>query len=644
MDNSSRNSFIGFTDFFEALSNKKIIRTKDGSLNIAGNIISLSDFNKLYMNDITSIIANLETTISPEFLPGKDLYSTLNILSSPVLKETKVPEVLKGFYKKLNFALSSKKENRKKFEDGVKNYVDDSETKPAFMIASLDKEIEQSDNSSFRFSSLMPNSSKLMDGYGTLYNGSDILDLANSGYIDSKLPITMLIYKSLHAQDEKSDNFTAPVSYEELLEFYSPEKNPGRMHTLLVNNEFDKSFSDLHNELLENVSSKERKDYIKDVIAETKSLASNPTDYSNDLLNYTSSKILPDQVLSGNITPEFLKAKFIAGEIGISRILKIYESDTKYFESLKSILTPSEIENAHSKGDLGDSSLMYLPKNNRISYLQKGNADLSTIMYLFLHYDGISISELKKIFNTNNISSSLDFYIDEGSSPSKIKELYENFLIDHGCVKKLVSTGILKESDLTKYKFGISKENTYNQIQDSKSVQISDHENNIIFSTTGSFINEQSRENKTLKGTSELFKILGNISEDNSINTPTISHKLENKQNGFLNDYQIIPLRHANLVAFVPQKFTQSTYIMPYQETAYILNAKKLPDYLQDNPSFQEIRYSEKQHEDILRVVSQFEESKSYLEKLGFSEDLSFEEAIRVMTEEYIKIRTKGEN
>ena len=83
---------------------------------------------------------------------------------------------------------------------------------------------------------------------------------------------------------------------------------------------------------------------------------------------------------------------------------------------------------------------------------------------------------------------------------------------------------------------------------------------------------------------------------------------------------------------------------MPYQETAYILNAKKLPDYLQDNPSFQEIRYSEKQHEDILRVVSQFEESKSYLEKLGFSEDLSFEEALRVMTEEYIKIRTKGEN
>ena len=644
MSESSKGIFIGFTDFFQALSSKKITRSKNGDLNISGNIISLKDFDKLYMHDISSMLSNLETTISPEFLPARELYSTLDILSSPVLRETKVPEAIKGFYKKLNFAISANTENRKKFEDGVKNYISESTVAPVFMIASLDKEIEQDETNNFRFSSLMPSSSELMDEYGKLYSGDDILYLANKGYINSKEPINMLIYKSLYAQDTKSENYIEPVSYDELLEFYSPEKNPGRMHTLLVNDEFDKNFSELHDELLENVSSKKRKDYIKDLIDETKALASTPSDYSNDLLAYTDSEIIPEEFLSGNITPEFLKAKFIAGEITLAKVLKIYESDIKYFEPLKSILTPTEIEKAHKSNEINDNALMYLPHNSRAAYLQKNNANLSTIMYLFLHCDGISVTELIKLLSANNIIDSLDFYIDEGSSPSRIKELYENFLIDYGCIKNLISTGILKESDFPKYKTAISKEQTYDHIENTTLVNIYGHSNNVPFSTTGSFINENSIKKSILDKSNDLYKVLGATSDINNINTPIIYHKIDKKQAGFLDDYKVIPLKPANLVSLVPREVSKSTYMMPYQEFAYILNNNKLPDSLPDNPCFQEIRFSENMHEELLKKVYQFEESKSYLEKLGFSEDLSFEEAIKIMTEEYIKIKTKGEN
>ena len=643
MNDSSKNTFVGFNDFFQALSSKKIVRTKDGNLNISGNTISLKDFDKFYMHDITSILSDLETTISPEFLPGKELYSTLDILSSPVLKETKVPEALKKFYKKLNLALSSKSENRKTFENGVRDYIDNSEEKPAFMIASLDREIENSDESSFRFNSLMPTSSEIMDGYGTSYNGEDILDLANMGYVDSKSPLTMLICRSLYVQDENSEDYVQPVSYEQLLEFYSPEKNPGRMHSILANDGFDPTFSELHSELLENVSSKERKEYIKDLVDEAKSLASTPSDYSNDLLSYTNYKILPDTILSGNITPEFLKSKFIIGEITIARILKIYESDTKYFEPLKSILTPSEIEKAHSKEEISDQSLMYLPANNRLAYLQKKDIKLSTIMYLFLHCDGMSINDLIKIISANHKLESLDFYIDEGSNPSRVKELYENFLIDYGCIKSLISSGILKESDFNRFKLSVSKDDLYTKIQDSSSIKINDNTDSLPFTTTGAFIGKQSLEQDTLKKSYELFKILGNISEESSLNTPVISHKVE-KQPGLLDGYRVVPLRPANLVAFVPKEFTQSTYLMPYQETAYILHNKKMPDSFLDNPAFQEIKFSENQHEDILNATYHFEESKNYLDKLGFREDLDYDEAIKIMTQEYIKIRTKGEN
>lgn len=226
MSEASGKFFIGFNDLLLALSSKRIIRTKDGSLSISGNVLSNKDFNSLYMNDITSMLSKYETTISPEFAPTKDLYATLDVLSSPVLKGTKVPEAVKQFYKKLNVALSSRSENRKTFESGVTEYVNSSEDTPVFMIASLDREIESPKDSPSYFRNLMPSSSTLMEGYGTKYNGQDILDLAEGGYIEAKAPLTMLVYKSLYAQDENSQDYIKPVSYNELLDFYSPEKHP----------------------------------------------------------------------------------------------------------------------------------------------------------------------------------------------------------------------------------------------------------------------------------------------------------------------------------------------------------------------------------------------------------------------------------
>ena len=643
MSENSGNVFIGFGDFYAALSNKKITRTKDGSLKISGTVISNKDFNAFYMNDITSMLSKLETTISPDFAPSTDLYHTLDILSSPVLKETKVPEAVKGFYKKLNVALSSKNENREKFNTKVTEYVATSTEAPVFMLASMDKELASGETPS-PFKSLMPTSEKLMEGYGTKYNGEDILSLANDGYIEAKAPITMLVYKSLYAQDEQAENYVKPVSYEELLDFYSPEKHPGRMHTLLQNGELDKNFSDLHSELLENIPKKDRKDYTEDLVQEAKDLASTPSDYSNDLLEYANTSIIPDNTLSGNITSDFLKAKFAAGEISLARLLAIYETDKKYFKGVEALLTPAEIEKAHGKGEIEDRSLMYLPENNRISYLRKNSTPLSTIMYLFLHCNGLSISELQKILTGNHILEDLDSYIDIGSEPSKIKELYENYLIDYGCLKNLVTTGIISEKDFQKYRLSLPRDTVYDTIEQSKGITITGSAHNIPISSTGAFIGATQTTKDTIAKSTEIYRILGGLSEQESVNIPTISHTTERDEEGFLNKYKVLPLKAANLFAFLPPEPTRPTYLMPYQETAYIVHNQTLPDSLLQNSAFHEIKASEKMHEDILRIAFQFEEARNYLEKLGYSENLSYEEAIRLMREEFKKIKIKGEN
>lgn len=608
MSEASGKTFIEFNDLLQALSARKITKTKDGSLSISGNIITNQDFNNLYMEKISEMLSKYEAIISPKFAPTRDLYQTLDLLSSPVLKGTDVPEVLKVFYKKMNTAITSK-EDKKAFISGITESV--------------------------------------MDGYGTRYSGKDILELADSGIIDAKAPMSMLMYKSLYAQDKKADDYVEPVSYNELLDFYSPAKHPGRLHSIMADGEIDQNFSDFHQELLDNVSKKSKNEYLQDIVDEAKDLAKDSatsTTYSNDLLTYANTRLIPDETLSGNITADFLKAKFIAGEIALSRVLDIYESDPKYFKALEAVLTPTEIEKAHSNDELEDKALMYLPQKSRASYLQKSNAKLSTIMYLFLHCDGISIIELQKLLTSNGEISGLDFYIDEGSHPSRIKELYENYLIDYGCIKTLVSNGILKESDLQKYKLGISKAKIYDSIEKSNSIEIIGSSHTVPISTTGAFIGPKFMTKETSKKSTDLYRILGNIGEDDNINIPTITHKNERNEQSFLNGYKVLPLKPASLVAFLPPEPTKPTYIMPYQETAYILHNKALPESLPENPAIVEIKSTEKMHEDILRIAYQFEETRAYLEKLGYSEDLSFEEAMRIMTEEYMKIRIKGEN
>lgn len=639
MSENSEGSFVRFNELIQALSNKTVIRTKNGQINISGTILSGKDFDSLYLADIKDLLAKYEETISPEFAPTKQLYSTLDILSSPVLKSTKVPETISAFYKKMSQAMQEPS-NEKIFEETLTEYVTEASDAPVFMLASMNSELPSKDESSI-YKSLMPSSSTIMDGYGIKYNGDDILYLANEGFVEPQHPMDMLIYKSLPAQDETSLSYVEPVSYEALLEFYSAEKNPNMMRNLLQSGKITPAFSEHHQEMLDNVTTAQKKAYIKDLIADVQDNAHSSEEFSNEVLAFSNAKIIPDASLENNISGEFLRQKYLAKEITISRVFDIYKTAPKYFSAVESILTPSEITSAHENDELGDDSLMYIPEHSRVAYLHKNNTKFTTMMYLFLHCDGFSITELKQLLSESRIAGSLDSYIDTGSNPARIKELYENYLIDYQCIKTLKNSGILSEKDIKKYNFSISKEAVYQEIANNPNVQIVGSANIVPSATTGFFLG------KTVKTTSpealnNTYKVLG-APEDIS-NLPTISHVDERKKTSFLDKYRIIPLKDTNLVALVPPSNSSSTYLMPYQEVTFILYNNRLPANFSENESIKEIEKTERLEEDILKTAYQFEEAKPYLTRLGYSEELDFDKNMETMLEQYIKIKIKGEN
>ena len=609
MSELSEGSFVRFNDLLKALSNKTIIRTKNGKINIAGAIISGTEFDKLYLADIQDILSKLESTISPDFAPTKQLYSILDTLSSPVLNSTSVPETISSFYKKMRIAINTPAK-KTSFEETLTNYVQETSETPVFMLATMSTEIPQNEDSSI-YTNLMPNSSDIFEDYGMKYNGDDILFLANRGFVEPEIPINMLIYKSLYAQDTNSTTYLAPVSYEALLDFYSPSQNPNRIRTLAKEGKLTPSFIELHSELLDNIPTSARKNYIADLISESKEHASVPEDFSTEILNYTNMKLLPDSVLENNITGDFLKKQYLAGLISISRIFEIYKTAPQYFATLESVLTPDEITTAHSKDELDDDSLMYISEGSRVAYLHKNNTKFSTMMYLFLHCDGFSVTELKQLLNENRIVDTLDFYIDAGSSPERIKELYENYLIDYQCIKNLKSSGILTDKDIHKYHFSINKEKVYQDFANTATLHINGSSNVVPFSSTGAFIGI-SPNAPSIEDLNNSYKLLGATNESICV----VSHVDEHKNSSFLDKYKIVTLKDSNLVALVPPTNTLPIYLMPYQEAAFILYNNKLPHDFSENDSIKEIKITEKLPEDLLKTAAQFEEATSFLTRL----------------------------
>lgn len=607
------NSFISFGELFSALSTGEIFRTKDGKLNISGTIISVKDFDKLYLPDIKNLLSKYEETISPDFAPTKQLYSTLDTLSSPVLKSTGVPKTVSAFYKKMHSALKTP-ENKKQFEETLTEYVSEAQETPVFMLANMSLGLPQDTETSI-YTKLMPTSPELLEGYGTKFSGDDILDFSNKGFIEPESPMNMLIYKSLHAQDENSNTYIEPVSYENLLDFYSPTQNPNRMRSLLRGGKITLAFSELHQEMLDNVSSSKRKEYISDLISESKENASTSEEFSSEILEYTNNRIIPDSYLEKNISGEFLKQKYLEKAISISRVFEIYKTNPEYFSAVESILTPDEITTSHTNNELPDDSLMYIPKENRLTYLQKNPTRFATVMYLFLHRDGFSITELKQLLTQNQITETLDFYIDEGSNPLRIKDLYENYLIDSHCIKNLKNAGILSDKDFKKYRFSLNREQIYQDIENSTNIQITGTANSVPFSTTGCFLEKKLSET-TMKKVSDSYKLLG-ASEDAFTRTlPIISHIDEHKKASFLDKYKMIPLKDTNLVALVPPTNTSPIYLMTYQEAAFILYNKKLPANFSENEYIKEVKQSEKLNEDLLKTAYEFEAAKPHLSKL----------------------------
>lgn len=579
------NSSVKFKELLEALAGNLVSKMEDGKINIKGNILSSKDFDRLYLSDIKELFAKYEATISPEFAPSKEVYTNLTAFSNPALKSTGVPEITKSFNKKMSNAI--------------------------------------------------------LDNYGKKFTGKQVLEQAEQGFVEPEKAITMLKYKSLYAQDKNAPDYVEPVSYTDLLDFYSPAKHPRRMLGLLQEDKINLEFQDFHKEMLKNVSSKKRKEYIEDLTNEAKGEAKTSQEFSTIMLNYANHEIVPDESLEQSISGDFLKKQYLDKKISIARVLEIYSTAPKYFAAVESILTPSEITKAHEKDEVPDNVLQYLPEGSIVTYLQKHNTNFKTMMYVFLHCNGFSISELSNLLLATNNKENLDSYIDEGSSPAKIKELYENYLIDYGCIKYLEANGILTQKDMQIFHFVPNKSNFYQELEKTQTVNIIGNGNAVPFSSTGFFI--ESERAKTPPSL-EVYKILGQKNEHTFDELPTISHKDEKGNNSFLNNYKIVPLNFSGLVAFVPTEHTKPIYIMPYQEAAYIIKRHRLPDNFSEHEQIKEVRQTDKTNEEILRVASQFEEAKPYLEKANYHEDYDFISNYNIMLEQYQKIKIKGEN
>ncbi|MBR3696924.1 MAG: hypothetical protein IKM97_01425 [Clostridia bacterium] len=664
---------LSFKQVLDYLYNHQVFIDSFGKLSFPNNIsFSVQDFDNEYISDIHQFFIEHEADILNEENQSEKFWKDIDAISSPVLLGTCITKKLESFFSHLldNYFISS---------TSLLNTINKLPNVPVFLLSFLYKTSSNKKNKTLNFPlpeelrEKIPSSEELMDGYGTKYSGTDILYFANMDLIDDENPIKMLIFDSLYTQDISADNYIQPVSYEKLLSFYSPK----RLHKLLKLGKINSEFTDLFIKLLGGISEEQKTEYFQNIISETKRInsASNfldseekksknrrripLNDGSTDLLEFSNLGIIPYYTLYGNISTDFIKSSFNSGNLPITGLLDIVErakedAENSSFNDLQQLITPESVISLElttfpsstppsSKGTIHNNpfhrALDLMTEQNKKALFYQTNS-LQTIMYIFLHYETISINELNTILKNRNNQEHLDVFIEKGSLPSKIKELYESYLIDYGCIKTLIEKGILTKDEVQKFRLGISVFDTINDRTGRKKVEINSNLTNVPFSTTGTFLGKQADgSNDNLN---QLYQILGDIDNNDLENFPTISS--ENKENGFLNGYKVLPLKQVSLIALLPPNAINSIYVMTAQEFAYIYKNKALPHNFDSNKAIKEIRSSKTIHEDFLLTVSRFEEAISYLNSLGYKNDLNFSKVLEIMYKNYLKIKYLGGN
>lgn len=414
-------------------------------------------------------------------------------------------------------------------------------------------------------------SKDIINAYGRSLNGDTILKLLDYGYIESQDFIEIYeINKALkHIDDESSlledESIKAYYTSSVLLKMKEDGKiSPEFVQKYLEMQDFE------NNEFEFNAKSKSLVITIlnqKDVEQAT-----------NDILYFFHIGLCDLDTAKESISPEMIESKFINNEMTMEEVFEFYQKGLLGDEAISKYFEPEEIIALYEKGKINRKCLRTIQNpDSIIQGFYDGKIEVGDLIELYLKSDNLAASDVSDALELSEIEVNISSFIDETIPFVKIKELFQNYLIDYASILELQAEGVINDEQFHELKTAIDTRNFFQELEEGRTYKVITSREGIT-PKQGSRNRMKEKEKENFSDEITLIsKILGKDVE--SSNYSLIESYNVNGKTTSLNNYRIFGNEELDgIVILQKSKKENAVFVMNALQMMYFLKGKQNED------------------------------------------------------------------
>lgn len=302
---------------------------------------------------------------------------------------------------------------------------------------------------------LRPTEEKILDKYGDLISGEELIKLAEKKIISDEAIIKSYLFR-------QGVSFTNPdiaLKAKDISDFYTID----RLLELEKEGKLNPNFIELYRKgLVDNLFEDERKEYIDNMISRLKEVDLESgeivPEYLRTLYRFYKLGMLPKENIKTEFTDDGIIDLHLEDRLSEEDVLEYYAEGFVSKDIISEMFSEKDIEDLIKAGKISSDCVMLLGDRKAKcikELLENKKVNVSDVMRFYLSDNGININDLEEVLENEDLENVvLSEFIKEGTSEEKIEELFKCYYISQDELGELVARGILskeKEQELSDY-------------------------------------------------------------------------------------------------------------------------------------------------------------------------------------------------
>lgn len=417
-------------------------------------------------------------------------------------------------------------------------------------------------------------SKDLVNSYGKSLNGAIVQKLAYYGYIEPQDLIEVYeINKALRAV--KYDNI---LEDDELKKFYTPSVLIDMKERKTLTPEFIERYLELQDfENNEESLKKQSEVLVKELELKSKA-QENPdsTMLQDDVLYFFDIGFCDLENAKKVLDDAYFERKYMSEELSVEEIFEFYKKGLVTSDLITKFYTDREILELYDSGEVDRSCLFAISDPDiLIEGFCDGKVGAENLVELYLSSEKFSVEDLRDAFDLAESEVDISSYIDEKVPFEKVKELFQNLLIDYSTVLRLHIQGAIDDSQLEEIKKALDTREIFEDIHSGRLFKVVTSRESEAVDVVRPLGTRKREEKDFSLEVSLISRILGKKDVEAEPYAQIESYNSKGRQTS-LNNYRVFGNEDLDgIVILQKSKRENAVYVMSAHQLMYFLHGKE---------------------------------------------------------------------